>query len=170
MRDRLTAEDFRALLNYDPNTGILTWKVDRRKINAGDIAGSILNHHSGKKYIYVRVMYRLYYAHRIAWAIHYGELPEGMLDHRDGDSTNNRIINLRIATSRQNQYNKKIHRNNTSGYKGVSFDKARNLWEARIMLPSGKQKFLGRFDTPELAHESYLKASSEIHGEFARAA
>jgi hypothetical protein len=170
VKKTLTAEDFRSLLNYDPETGVLTWKVDRRGVLAGEVAGSILNHHSGKQYIYVRVHGRLYYAHRIAWAIYYGEEPPKMLDHRDSDSINNRIKNLRGAESRQNQYNKGLTARNTSGFKGVSFDKERGLWSTRINLPDGKQKFLGRYETPELAHAAYCKAASELHGEFARAA
>ena len=96
--------------------------------------------------------------------------PKGLLvDHRDGDGLNNRRSNLRMATRSQNQHNQKLASHNTSGFKGVRWDKQRGKWQAAIRL-NGKRKHLGFFPTPEAAYEAYCKGSAEIHGEFGRVA
>ena len=91
------------------------------------------------------------------------------VDHIDCDPLNNRRSNLRLATNSQNQWNSKRYRNNTSGFKGVSFHKNNNKWAANIQH-NGKQRHLGNFDSPEEAHAAYCKAAEEFFGEFARAA
>jgi hypothetical protein len=90
-----------------------------------------------------------------------------LVDHIDGDGLNNRRENLRLATNAQNQMNRKIGTSNTSGYKGVYWHKSSQKWMARIGV-GGRQKYLGVFDTPELAYEAYKKAATEIYKEFAR--
>jgi hypothetical protein len=89
------------------------------------------------------------------------------VDHVDGDGLNNRRCNLRPATSSQNKHNRGKGRNNTSGFKGVWWHKQHGRWAADIWLHS-KKRFLGLFDTAELAHAAYCKAAAELHGEFAR--
>jgi hypothetical protein len=93
-------------------------------------------------------------------------LPTEDVDHIDGDGLNNRRNNLRVATSAQNGRNRGAQRNNTSGYKGVGWDKSRQKWTAQIKV-NGKQKHLGRFDTPEAAHKAYCEAADRLHGKFA---
>jgi len=96
--------------------------------------------------------------------------PEGFeVDHIDGDGLNNRKSNLRIATREQNRRNVALRPDNTSGYKGVTFDKETGKWRAVIRV-DGKQKKLGRFATPDQAHDAYAKASRTLHGEFGRTA
>lgn len=96
------------------------------------------------------------------------EPPAGIdIDHRDGNSLNNRRANLRLATHAQNQHNRKAYATNTSGYKGVSYYRPTGKWVARIEL-KGKCKGLGYFFTPEAAHAAYIAAAKELHGEFAR--
>jgi hypothetical protein len=90
-------------------------------------------------------------------------------DHIDGDGLNNRRSNLRIATTSENQRNRGLSANNTSGFKGVTWDKSAAKWKAQIKL-NYVQKSLGNFDTPEAAHAAYVAASEKMHGEFARAA
>lgn len=87
------------------------------------------------------------------------------IDHIDLDKFNNRRLNLREATRSQNQINHRIHSNNTTGFKGVSF--RRNKYRAMIMA-DGKSIELGYFDIPEEAHEAYCKAAIKYHKEFAR--
>lgn len=95
--------------------------------------------------------------------------PEGMqVDHKDTDGLNNRRNNLREATVSQNQRNRRLDRNNTSGYKGVAWHKVTGKWQARITL-RGESNYLGVFDTPQEAHAAYVAASAELHGEFGRA-
>lgn len=94
--------------------------------------------------------------------------PKGsQVDHRDTNKLNNQCSNLRVATASQNRMNVPIKSNNTSGYKGVCWDKSKNKWQAGIGL-SGKNIFLGRFDKIEDAALAYREAAVKYHGEFAR--
>ncbi len=94
--------------------------------------------------------------------------PKGMVtDHKDGNRGNNRRSNLRFCTNTDNVRNSAIKRNNMTGYKGVSYDKRRNTWVARIYV-NGVDKHLGSFNTPEQAAIAYDNAAIAIHGEFAR--
>ena len=87
-------------------------------------------------------------------------------DHINKNSLDNRRSNLRPATYIQNGMNSGLRKNNTSGFKGVSWDKRKGKWKAAIMH-NRKTKFLGYFDTPEEGHAAYCKAAVELVGEFA---
>lgn len=89
------------------------------------------------------------------------------VDHIDLNGLNNCRDNLRLATNKQNSANKRKSVRNRSGYKGVSWDTTRKKWQASITV-DGKSIGLGRYDTPEAAHEAYCKAAKELFGEFAR--
>lgn len=93
------------------------------------------------------------------------------VDHIDGNKSNNRIDNLRPASVSQNAWNSKKRVNNTSGYKGVSFNAPgrERPWMASIGV-NGKRKTIGRYETAEEAHQAYCAAAQALHGEFARAA
>ena len=94
--------------------------------------------------------------------------PDGMdVDHCDGDGLNNRRANLREATRKQNTHNQRTRSSNTSGFKGVTWHKAGGKWQAQIMM-DGRKRHLGLFDTPEAAHEAYVSASKDLHGNFGR--
>ena len=90
---------------------------------------------------------------------------KSMVDHIDENKMNNNIINLRWSTGSQNQFNKDKHKNNTTGFKGVSFDKPRQKYRAQIRI-NGKGKHLGYFQKPEDASKVYDAKAKEIHGEF----
>lgn len=90
-----------------------------------------------------------------------------MIDHADGNGINNRRINLRPATPRENQYNKSVSKSSISGAKGVSACPRTNLWRARIKK-DGKEIMLGTFDTIADASVAYRKASEIFHSVFAR--
>lgn len=90
-----------------------------------------------------------------------------LVDHIDGDPHNNRLANLRLATSRQNQCNQKTRSDNTSGLKGVSWSEERQKWQTGIQV-NGKRIALGRFNTKEEAYAAYCEAARRLHGEFAR--
>ena len=105
-------------------------------------------------------------AHRLAFLIHHGWLPIEV-DHRDTDRSNNRISNLRVATSLQNCQNSNKKRSNKSGYKGVSWDEARGKWFSKITV-NYKQIALGRYKTAIEAAKAYDEAARKYFGEFAR--
>ena len=89
------------------------------------------------------------------------------VDHINGDGLDNRRSNLRLATRSQNKCNTGLRSDNTSGYKGVCFDKNRGKWIAYAYL-HGKGYRFGQFDTPELAYEARCERVKELHGEFTR--
>ena len=94
--------------------------------------------------------------------------PDGReVDHKNTDKLDNRRENLRIATHKQNCKNKNKQSNNTSGFKGVSFKKQNQKFQATIHI-DGKKKHLGLFVTAVAAHEEYKRAAIQHHGEFAR--
>ena len=89
------------------------------------------------------------------------------LDHINMDRADNRISNLRETDNAQNMHNRCAQSNNTSGFKGVSYDKARSLYAAEISY-KGEKYHIGRFSTAIEAHEAYKRAATKLHGEFAR--
>lgn len=92
--------------------------------------------------------------------------PKGLyIDHINGNKSDNRKCNLRFATAQQNQFNRKLGKDNTSGFKGVS-RRGKNSWEAGIKKDR-KTTYLGCFSTPEDAHQAYINAAKEMFGEYA---
>lgn len=89
-----------------------------------------------------------------------------MVDHINHNGLDNRKCNLRICTNAENQHNRKIGSNNTSGYKGVSWNTLANKWEAQVKF-NNKKIYLGRFISLEHAVKTYNKRAKELFGEFA---
>ena len=162
----LTQEFIRERFDYDPETGSFTWRVSSGGMHPGDEAGFVNG--LGYRRICVKGFGQIG-AHRLAWLYVHGVLPK-IVDHKDLNRSNNRIDNLRLATRAQNIANQAAHKDNTSGFKGVSYlPNRKKPWRATIMC-RGKWKFLGYYDTPEAAHAAYLSAAQSAFGEFARAA
>lgn len=159
----LTQARLKSLFDYDPESGIFTRLVSRN----GAPAGAIMNVAGSCGYISMSVDGKTYKAHRLAWLYVYGQFPEGIIDHIDGDGTNNRIKNLRLASLTQNKANEKIRRDNSSGFKGAKPHKA-GKWQARISV-NGRRLSLGYYATPKEAHDAYMLAALKHFGEFARA-
>lgn len=158
---KITAEKLKEVISYDPETGIFTWKHRKAR-------GGLAGHLDSNGYLTIRVDWILYGAHRLAWLYMTGSWPSGDIDHKDGDSANNRWANLRDATVSQNMANSKLSRGNTSGVKGVHWDKDNRKWRARIKVKY-KSIHLGEFDCPAAAHFAYLVEADKQFGEFARA-
>lgn len=150
------------VLDYCPDTGDFYWKISTGGIAKGAKAGWEEN--SG--YMAVRYKGVKCLSHRIAFYMMHGYLPE-MVDHKDGNTTNNKIENLREATQAKNKWNMRIPSNNTSGVKGVHWNEDTNKWAAKISI-NGKQKWLGLYDDIELAELVVQEAREKYHGEFAR--
>lgn len=160
---KITREELMDVLRYDENTGeFFRTKRIGRSTKIGDKAGGI----DGTGYITISVLGKPYRAHTLAWLYMYGEWPK-YIDHKDLDKTNNRISNLREATQVQNSANQKIRKNNTSGYKGVFFDKRSKKWYSQLQY-NWKSIYIGSFDSPKEAAEAYAKTASELFGEFFR--
>ena len=147
---------------FDYQDGKLIWKQGNSRVKVGRTAGSI----SGKGYINIKFKQKTYQAHRLIYLYHYGYLPE-VLDHINGVKTDNRIENLRKATASQNQHNRVLNANNTSGYKGVTFNKLRNKWQAKVKT-NNVYKHLGLFEDIEDAAMAVSKYRLAVHGEFAK--
>lgn len=159
----MNAELIRELFDYDPATGIFLWRANKPKrlAKAGDAAGTLTE----RGYIRIRFAGRVYSAHRLAWLYVYGEWPPALIDHINHACDDNRIKNLRLASDYQNQGNRKISRNNTSGYKGVHFHKHSGKWHATMCI-NGKQVHVGSSTIKEEAADAYRIASLKHHGEF----
>lgn len=149
-------------LHYDKNTGIFTRLVsNHHSVKLGEIAGTANN-----RYIMIRVNGKKYAAHRLAWLYVYGDMPK-MVDHINGNPSDNRIENLRLANHFTNNYNSKLRKDNTSGLKGINWNKKCKLWAVRVSV-DGVRKFLGYFDNLEFAELVVKEARDKYHGEFAR--
>lgn len=148
----ITAERVRFMFDYNPQTGALTWKNPASTlVRVGDVAGGVPNS-NGRIYLKIDGVQVL--AHRVAWLHHYGRLPEENISALNGDYTDLRIVNLTAKTTAEIAASAS-RRSNTSGYRGVSWDKAKKKWQATITRDY-KQVMLGRFDTAEEAHQAYL--------------
>lgn len=163
--DRLTADDLRRALDYDPETGVFRCKIARGPHPVGSVAGGARD----DGYIRIAINERRYFAHRLAWLYVRGEWPAGELDHKDNVRDHNWIDNLRPANRTQNNANKSLSPKNKSGFKGVSLTKSGRAWQAQIQFDR-KRIFLGIHRSAEEAHSAYLAAADLLFGEFARAA
>ena len=117
-------------------------------------------------YIYTNYKKTQYKHHRLIFLMHHGYLPE-MVDHIDGDKTNNRIENLRACTRTQNLLNSKKPVSNTSGIKNVWWRKTRGKWEVKFKV-NKVVKYFGLYDDLELAELVAIEARNKYHGEFAK--
>lgn len=158
----LTAEFVRSVLDYDPLTGVFTWRGGRRSTRAGRRAANI----NGKGYGYITLCGKHSAAHRVAWLYVHGIWPPKSIyvDHINGDKTDNRIANLRLATPSQNAQNRT---RNLEGKKGVSFHRRLGKWQAQITPPTGTI-YLGVYSSEDEAHAAYADAALRLFGEFAR--
>lgn len=167
MSDVITYDEAHTLLIYDANTGIFRWKTTRRGIPAGKIAGNVQVPEKRRKKPRVRIYVegKSYLAHRLAWFMYYGEWPILEIDHKDGNSDNNAISNLRLATSSDNKHNRPRPHNNTSGATGVQYLERLGKWQATVVL-EGKTYSLGchlSFDGAVSARNAFCRLT---HGEF----
>lgn len=168
MSTTLTADDVRRALHYDPGSGLFTWK--RRS----DVGPRWNGRYPGKRagclcggYVLLRLHKRHYRAARIAWLYVHGQWPQGLIDHANCDGTDNRIANLRVATVAQNQCNSRRRANNTSGIKGVTWNKDRSKWQAQICV-GYRHIHLGLFVIKQDAAAAYAAAAEQHQGDFRR--
>lgn len=165
-RDAAAVARLHSYLRFDPESGRFFWrKKPSKRIPIGAPAGFP----TGTGQIRIELAGVRYWAHHLTWLFTYGEWPNGILDHINGNPDDNRIDNLRPADSSKNMQNSKLFCTNSSGFKGVSFCRQTQKWRASITKDTRKH-CLGRFSTPDLAHAAYRQAAERMFGEFARAA
>jgi len=152
----LSASELHKLLEYDPETGVLCWRVRRsQSVKSGDVAGCV----EVQGYRVIVIDGKTYKAHRIIWAMVTGGWPTKQIDHINQLRCDNRWSNLRLATQPQNSMNSKARRNKV---KGVHWNKQSRKWMARV-----GQIYLGQFDNWTDAVQARLNKAKEMFGEFA---
>lgn len=156
--------EIRDCINLNKDTGELTWKY--RVNNAVEVGRPIGTAHN-KGYKFFRLNKTFYFNHRVVWYLAYGGWPKGEIDHINGIKDDNRLINLRDVTHRQNMLNKKSEQVSTSNYKGVHWHKNNKKWRATLWNGSSKIH-LGVFNCEMSAALAYDHAAKEVFGDYAR--
>ena len=157
----MSVGDIRDLIDYNPETGVLTAKVNF----SGRQAGSVIGSQTWQGYYAFSLFGKKCFAHRLAWLLHYGEWPSQPIDHINGIKTDNSIINLRLCSLSQNQFNKPTQKNNTTGVKGVYWNKRDKRYVASVQF-NGKKYSAGHHKDIESAKEAVMKLREKLAGEF----
>ena len=158
-------ERLQELFDYNEIKGCLIRKIKPHPKYNFEIGKEYYGVLGGDGYFKIPVDGRTCRVHRILWILKNGSIPYGMqIDHINGVRTDNNINNLRLVSASENQHNRKLSKNNTSGYQGVGLYNLRgkNVWRSAIKV-NGKRKYLGFFDSPEEAYAAYCAAKKELH-------
>jgi hypothetical protein len=153
----LTQEKLKSIIHYCPDTGIFTRLSNGTKYSKGDIITSLLH----GSYYRVMIDGKRYLCHRLAFLYIEGKMPDGIVDHINRDTKDNRFTNLRHAERRGNNININKKKNNTSGYTGVVFHKKTKKWRAQYA-----KGHIGLFDKKEDAFDAYCNACKKEYGDF----
>lgn len=155
---KLTQKRLMEVLRYDPATGVFKWMES----GSGRRADLVAGYESPDGYTQIMVDGKNYFAHRLVWFLYHGYFPEHDLDHIDRDKSNNRLDNLREASRQCNVRNTGNRSTNTSGVKGVYWDKRDNKWYAQICI-SGKNKHLGLYENFDDAVMARYNKEKEVN-------
>ena len=181
--DRISVDTLRQLLRLDPATGRLYWRkrevgffIDTMNRTAEHSCANWNAKHAGNEaltadshgYRHGQILGMRYSAHVVVFALANGHWPVEIVDHRDGDKSNNRPDNLREATAAQNMRNRGGNRKSTSKYCGVSWDAVNRKWRAQFKDIDGVQRHIGRFADESAAARAYDAFAAREHGEFAK--
>jgi len=160
----ISADYVKTILDYDAISGRLFWKEKiADKVVVGEEAGT-----SSHGYKSVRINGKLYPAHRLIFAWMTGRWPKRHIDHINRNRSDNRWSNLRECTPHDNQGNRAVRKDSSSGLKGVKKNRNGRTFSARIVV-NYKEVYLGNFRTKEAAHAAYMEAAEYHFGEFASA-
>lgn len=165
MKSRPSIARLREVLRYD--AGRLYWIKRPDPMACRAVVGQEAGRSAAGGYNDIQLDHCRMKAHHIVWALCHGEYPDSFIDHINGDKTDNRIENLRLATAHDNAANKASAKGATSSYLGVSFKTASKAWVAQISK-LGKKIHLGIFDNEIAAARAYNEAAIQLHGPFAR--
>jgi len=147
---------------YEYRDGDLYYRHSRGTAKAGKKVG----YQSKDKVTHVFIDRKSYLLHRLIFLMHYGYLPY-MVDHIDGDRSNNRIENLRAATHAENCWNAKSRKDSKTGVKNVKFDNALQKYMVRVTV-NKQRHFIGSYEDLELAELVAVMAREKYHGKFAK--
>ena len=136
----LTQEKLKKVLTYNPETGLFVYRANKGKVRAGAIAGSF---NKSLGYLVICIDYERHYLHRLAYLYMEGTYPD-QIDHINHNKIDNRWSNIRSVTHKENGRNVGLISTNTSGFCGVTWDKANKKWQAAITV-LGKSIKIGRF-------------------------
>lgn len=160
----ITHEYLKEILHYEESTGHFYWKKRlSMRVSIGALAGHV-SKVSG--YVELRIHGKMYRGHELAWFYKTGEFIK-RIDHRNNIRHDNSWDNLRLSTQAENNRNKSMHSNNTSGYKGVSWNTRRKKYVAGITF-EGKYIYIGQFDNAQDAAIAYDEMAITLFGEFSR--
>lgn len=178
MKNEIPIEYLRSCFSYNAETGTFIWKdrprehfkTDRghRQTNGRQVGKEAFASPHSQGYLHGGLDGMLLFAHRVAWAIHYGRWPNGEIDHINHNRKDNRISNLREASRMANGRNLSIKSNNKTGANGVYVDTKHNRIVAQIRV-NGKMQYIGAFASVPEALEARKKANEhygfhENHG------
>lgn len=149
-------------VSYDPSVGSFCCKKGGSAAVFHRAGGT----KNGGEYLSISISGKRYYAHRLAFYCMTGQWPKKHVDHINGDKMDNRWCNLREANMAQNKANEGLRSTNTSGWKGVSWNKGAQKWRSYI---GATGEHLGLFDCPVAAHLAYVVEADKRYGKFARA-
>lgn len=166
----ISKTDMLNFFSYDSKTGFLTW--NRRDYSCYENAGMCdrwNNFYAGQRagtltchgYLTVKIFGKIRRVHRIIWLIENGSWPEYIIDHVNGDRSDNRIENLRSTDSLGNMRNRKTNKNTSSGFRGVYFNKREKKWRSHIKN-CGNNIHIGYFDSFEEAVNARIISEKEL--------
>ena len=153
----MNQEELKRHVRYDPATGLFY------RLSTNAVAGCKDSH----GYVVLKIGSKMFKAHRLAFLYMLGRFPKGDVDHVNMQRADNRWINIREATRRENNVNLRSRPGSSSKFLGVAFSKTHSKWAARIRTPQGR-KLLGYFDCEVAAAMAYHRAAKSEHGDFAR--
>lgn len=160
----LTADALRLALHYDPESGVFVWRhrlssAGRAVKGCGKIAGAL----DAYGRVVIRLCGQLYFAHQLAWLYAHGKWPDNVIDHINGNRSDNRLTNLRDIPQSVNMQNR---RSPKAGHSlktlGVSWHEGAGRYRARLTV-NRKELHLGLFDTIEAAQAAYISAKRKLH-------
>ena len=151
----LTQQRLLELLDCDQSTGLFRWKDGR--VDRGSFGG----YRQSDGYLQIKIDGKFYVSHRLVWLVAHGEFPKNQIDHINRDKKDNRISNLRDVKPFENMQNVGMKKHNSSGFKGVSWEKSVKKWRSQLCV-NGRRIHIGYYDNPIDAGGAYMDKRTEL--------